>query len=82
MVMPKDPIEREKTKQRMSEAAKKRVRTPEFEAARLAASNAPEARKRQRESLLKHYEDPEQRRLISEATKEAMNTSEIGRAHV
>lgn len=77
MPMPKDPIEREKTRIRMSEAAKKRVRTPEEKAAWIASSHTPEAIEKNRQTKLKHFENPENRRITSEATKAGMARPEV-----
>ncbi len=77
MVMPKDPEKAEATRKRMSESAKKRIRTPEQEEARKQAARSPEAIARLSATQKARLANPEVRRAMSEATKRSLADPEV-----
>src|SRR5260221_505562 len=77
MVMPKDPEKAEATRKRMSESAKKRIRTPEEEEARLQATRSPEAIAKLSATQKARLANPEIRKAMSEATKRSLANPEV-----
>lgn len=81
MVMPRDPQKAEETRKRMSESAKKRVRTPEFEAKRAEAMARPETRAKLSATRQRKVADPAFRKMISETTKVGMARPDVKERH-
>lgn len=77
MVMPKDPEKAEATRKRMSESAKKRVRTAEEEEARLQAARSTEAIAKLSATQKARLANPEIRKAMSEATKKTLANPEV-----